>query len=167
MQVGSGETLVVTSDKEVDMRQRQGRMLCVVLVLAAAWLLDVGKANAAAHKKKDHPKISTASQCTCRACELDRAGHPECVSKHAVPSNSPRYAGYYVGGATPFWRRGDGRRLDEGTWGWDYWGGGLLKRHVSLNWLHGRDARRRYGGYQTDGPKLVEKLHALHEGHGE
>jgi hypothetical protein len=89
--------------------------------------------------------------------ELHRAGCPQCLSRWAVTSNSRQYAGYYVGGTTPFARRGDGPRAHEGTWGWDY-RGGFFQRHVALDWLHGRNERRRFGKYETDGPHFAERL---------
>jgi hypothetical protein len=79
-----------------------------------------------------------------------RAGWPECLRKRAIPSNSGRYCGYSVGGGAVCF--GEGRYLDEGTWGWDYMGLCFRKR-VALDWWHGR-YQGGAGQYQTDGPKI-------------
>jgi hypothetical protein len=99
---------------------------------------------------------------TCLRCrhhrygnESARAGHPERVAKYAIPSDNKHYIGFYMGGSTPFARHGDPRFLDEGTWGWDYWGH-WLKRRVALYWWHGRNSQRAFGSYATDGPKIFE-----------
>jgi len=80
-----------------------------------------------------------------------RAGWPECIRPRATLSNTPHYCGYYVGGGAAW--RGDGGFLDEGTFGWDYFGLTRRKR-VALGWWHGK----RQGGtgqYETDGPKVL------------
>ncbi len=79
-----------------------------------------------------------------------RAGWPECIRKRAIPSDTGRYGGYYVGGGAAYF--GQGRYLDEGTWGWDYLGLCFRKR-VALDWWHGR-YQGGMGQYQTDGPKI-------------
>ena len=79
-----------------------------------------------------------------------RAGCPECIRPRAIPSDTGRYCGYSVGGGAVCF--GEGRYLDEGTWGWDYMGLFLRKR-VALDWWHGR-YQGGGGQYQTDGPKL-------------
>src|SRR6266404_9043296 len=61
-------------------------------------------------------------------------GHDDCLSRHAHPSNTPAYGGYYVGGGAP--HHGDERFADEGTWGWDYFGH-HFNRHIDLGWWHG------------------------------
>jgi hypothetical protein len=79
-----------------------------------------------------------------------RAGWPECIRSRAIPSDTGRYCGYYVGGGAVLHK--EGRYLDEGAWGWDYMGLCFRKR-VALDWWHGR-YQGGGGQYQTDGPKL-------------
>jgi hypothetical protein len=84
--------------------------------------------------------------------DMRRAGCPQCVSRLAIPSNSPRDGGYYVGGGLPV--RGEGRcSQHEGTWGWDYVGL-LFTKRIALNWSHGSRYQGGAGAYKTDGPKL-------------
>jgi len=79
-----------------------------------------------------------------------RAGWPECLRTRAIPSDTGRYCGYYVGGGAV--THAEGRYLDEGTWGWDYLGLCFRKR-VALDWWHGR-YQGGAGQYQTDGPRI-------------
>ena len=79
-----------------------------------------------------------------------RAGWPECIRTRAIPSDTGRYCGYWVGGGAACF--GEEHYLDEGTWGWDYMGFCFRKR-VALDWWHGR-YQGGVGQYQTDGPKL-------------
>jgi len=79
-----------------------------------------------------------------------RAGWPECARQRAIPSDTGRYCGYYVGGGAV--THAEGRYLDEGTWGWDYRGLCFRKR-VALDWWHGR-YQGGAGQYRTDGPKI-------------
>lgn len=83
-----------------------------------------------------------------------RAGFPQFVKAHTLPSNTRAYEGYYVGGSAPFF--GEGRYDDEGTFGWDYFGL-WFNRRVALNWTHGRRAQGYGGTYKTDGPKRGHK----------
>jgi hypothetical protein len=80
-----------------------------------------------------------------------RAGWPECIRVRAIPSNNDHYCGYYVGGGAAIF--GTGRYIDEGTWGWDYFGITRRKR-VALNWWHGK-YQGGVGQYETDGPKVL------------
>lgn len=80
-----------------------------------------------------------------------RAGLSQSVRTHAIPSNTRHYGGYYVGGSTAYF--GEGRRPDEGTFGWDY-AGLILPIRNALNWTHGRRYQDGGGTYKTDGPKL-------------
>ena len=85
-------------------------------------------------------------------CGLCRAGHPRHVHRWALPSNSCRDGGYYVGGSLPV--RGEGRYAQqEGTWGWDY-AGLLFTKRIALNWSHGKRYQGGIGAYKTEGPKL-------------
>jgi hypothetical protein len=85
-----------------------------------------------------------------RAAGHRRAGCAMLVRRHAIPSNTPHYGGYWVGGGAPI--LGSSPYLDEGTFGWDYFGITFRKR-VALNWTHGRH-QGGAGAYQTDGPRL-------------
>ena len=90
-----------------------------------------------------------------RGADHCRAGCPELIRKHAIPSNTRHYGGYYVGGGVPIHGEGPyyGDGTDEGTFGWDYFGIAFPKR-VVLNWTHGRRYQGGGGVYKTDGPKL-------------
>lgn len=74
------------------------------------------------------------------------------ISRWAIPSDTGHYRGYYVGGGCGRPLKGEPRRPDEGTWGWDYQGW-LFPRRVVLDWWHGR-SQGGPGSYQSDGPKL-------------
>jgi hypothetical protein len=86
-----------------------------------------------------------------RAADHARAGCTMLVRPHAIPSNTPHYGFYYVGGSKALW--GDCRQLDEGTFGWDY-SGILFNKRVALTWTHGRRWGGGTGAYKTDGPRL-------------
>ena len=87
------------------------------------------------------------------ACEHQRAGNPQEISRWAIPSDNGRYVGYLVGGGCPLPRRAEGPTTEEGTWGWDYQGW-LLPRRIILGWWHGRRYQGGTGAYQPDGPKV-------------
>jgi len=86
---------------------------------------------------------------------MDRAGHPDCISKCARPSVTPAYVGYYVGGGA-VGPKAEPPLASDGTWGWDYQGG-WFRRRVILNWWHGRRYQGGIGAYKTDGPHLQHK----------
>lgn len=86
-----------------------------------------------------------------RAAEFACAGMPQWVRAHAIPSYTRHYGGYYVGGGVPI--HGEGRYINEGTWGWDYFGIAFQKR-IALNWSHGARYQGGLGAYKTDGPKI-------------
>jgi hypothetical protein len=86
-----------------------------------------------------------------RAADQACAGCSMLLRPHAICSNPSRYGGYWVGGGKPC--RGDSPFLDEGTFGWDYFGI-LFTKRVALNWSHGRQSQGGAGAYKTDGPKL-------------
>ncbi len=71
----------------------------------------------------------------------------------AVPSDTGHSLGHYVGGGSGRPLKGEPRRPEEGTWGWDYQGW-LIPRRVVLQWWHGRRDQGGAGAYQTVGPKL-------------
>ena len=86
-----------------------------------------------------------------------RAGHPREVSHFAMPSDTGRYIGYWIGGRACACVLGTRRRPpypDEGTWGWDFTGG-LFRRNVDLGWWHGRRYQGGTGAYKTEAPKLL------------
>jgi hypothetical protein len=76
-----------------------------------------------------------------------RAGYPDHISRCAAPSNTPAYAGYYVGGGCVF--AGGPPGPLQGTWGWDYFTHRLYHPCVVLNWC---DCRYQggTGSYRTD-----------------
>src|SRR5262249_23226225 len=89
-----------------------------------------------------------------RAADHERAGCAMLIRPRAIPSNTRFYGGYWVGGGLPI--VGDNPALDEGTFGWDYFGLTFTKR-VALNWSHGRRYQGGTGAYKTDGPRLKRK----------
>lgn len=80
-----------------------------------------------------------------------RAGEPRTLRCCTEPTNGAAYAGYYVGGGAGCC--GEPRRIDEGTFGWDY-RGSLFPRRVGLSWSHGRLGQGGEGSYRTDGCRL-------------
>jgi hypothetical protein len=93
----------------------------------------------------------------------ERAGYPLLLSPCAKPAATPAYVGYYVGGGAGC--MGCPRRVEEGTWGWDYQGH-WIPRHVGLLWSHGRLYQGGTGAYEPDGHPVpdvigltVSKLH--------
>jgi hypothetical protein len=84
----------------------------------------------------------------CTDCSR-RAGDPFGVRRFATPADTGCYTGYYVGGGVPV--RGEPRQLNEGTWGWDYAGFGILPHRVWLQWTHGARYQGGTGSYKSDG----------------
>jgi hypothetical protein len=80
------------------------------------------------------------------------AGPPQ-VAWWAIPSDTGHNLGYYLGGGCGRPLKGEPRRPDEGTWGWDYQGW-LIPRRVMLDWWHGRRDQGGTGKYENVGPKL-------------
>ena len=87
---------------------------------------------------------ATAEECAPKRCAPGLAWW-------AVPSESPREGGYYVGGGVGQWR-GEPPCDHEGTWGWDY--KGWLPRRIELWWNHGRREQGGLGAYRTVGSTL-------------
>jgi hypothetical protein len=85
-----------------------------------------------------------------RAADHERAGCAMLIRRRAIPSNTHHYGGYWVGGGLPAF--GEGRTLEEGTFGWDYFGI-LFNKRIALNWSHGRLDQGGFGAYKTDGPR--------------
>jgi hypothetical protein len=98
-----------------------------------------------------------------------RAGHPEMVSRWAIPSVTPAYSAGWVGGSTLL--RGQPRHIhSDGVWGFDY-DGWLLNRRIWLGWSHGRRYQGGAGAYDSEGPpKATHFLHTrveqFRESHG-
>jgi hypothetical protein len=82
---------------------------------------------------------------------------PPGIARWAIPSDTGRYVGYYVGGGCPRYLRANPPGPDDGTWGWDYQGG-FFRRNVILGWWHGRRYQGGTGAYKTDGPMLQRSL---------
>ena len=96
----------------------------------------------------------------------ERAGYPPCVAWYARCGRTDKYAVGYIGGGC-VGCCGEARRLDEGTFGWDYaahWRPG----RVFLNWCHcGKSPPE--GPYKTDGPHVpdVFSIHPIKNSLGE
>ncbi len=88
-----------------------------------------------------------------RGADHCRAGCAMLVRPPAICSNTRHYGGYWVGGGLP--HKGDAPGLQEGTFGWDYFGI-LFNKRIALNWSHGERHQGGPGAYKTDGPKLHE-----------
>jgi hypothetical protein len=86
-----------------------------------------------------------------RAAAHARAGCAMNIRPHAIPSNTRHYGGYWVGGGQPI--KGRCPSVDEGTFGWDYFGLSFTKR-IDLNWSQGRRYQSGTGAYKTDGPRV-------------
>jgi hypothetical protein len=89
-----------------------------------------------------------------RAGDQARAGCAMLVRSRAIPSNTRHYGGYYVGGGLSI--KGDGPFLNEGTFGWDYFGI-LFTKRIDLGWSHGRHYQGGTGAYRTDGPRVQRR----------
>jgi hypothetical protein len=97
-----------------------------------------------------------------------RAGFPRIVSCLAIPSQTPAYYGYFVGGGRVF--GGNGAGPLEGTWGWDY-GGRCLYNPCLVLGFGSTHYQGGTGSYKTDkGPKVPNPLGykiPSHNEHGE
>lgn len=91
-----------------------------------------------------------------RYCEppMERAGDPQCISRHAQPGTDRDHTLGYVGGGTPLRYFGECRRIDEGTVGMDY-SGWLIHRKTWLMWSHGGLHQGGAGRYETEGPRIL------------
>jgi hypothetical protein len=124
------------------------------LTLAASLLSAAGRAEPPNPAPPPAPGCLPAAEPTPAPC----VGTLPAVRKHAAPSDTGSYIGYYVGGGVPVC--GEPRHPDEGTWGWDY-SGCYFHRCVVLFWTHGRLYQGGMGAYKSEGPKLLHH----HEGH--
>jgi len=82
-----------------------------------------------------------------------RAGYPHELSRLARFENRCTYTGYYVGGGEK--SNSNCRSIDDGTWGWDYFGR-CYHRLVRLDFGHPSRYQGGEGQYQPDGPKCRE-----------
>jgi hypothetical protein len=89
-----------------------------------------------------------------RAGDQAQAGCAMLIRSHAIPSNTPHYGYYRVGGGVPIF--GDAPMLDEGTFGWDYYGI-LFNKRIALAWTHGRLYQGGTLGYKPDGPRHLRR----------
>ena len=93
----------------------------------------------------------------------ERAGYPRDLAHHIEPSTTPGGIGYYVGGGVPVGHKhhhDEGRRPEDGTWGWDETGSVHLRHRVILGWSHGRKYQGGTGAYRTDGPVVPDLIYA-------
>jgi len=118
-----------------------------VVLAAVIWSGLLGASADEAQRQGDPPQ-------TCPLCRQCQKGCAQNVAWYALPSNTPRYIGYYVGGGALLYE-GQPRFVDEGTWGWDY-SPLLHKSRARLGWWHGEHAQGGTGSYRTDGPRLVQ-----------
>ena len=124
---------------------RPGHLVVIVAVALGLAIVMARSASAEGDKNPDGAAAASSYQI---------GGHCDCIARHAYPSNTPAYGGYYVGGGAPC--HGDERFADEGTWGWDYFGR-AINRHIALGWWHGAHDQGGIGAYKTDGPKLLHE----------
>jgi hypothetical protein len=90
----------------------------------------------------------------------ERAGYPRDLSGHVEPSITAGGVGSYIGGGVCL-GRGDPRRRDEGTWGWDETGSHLFRGRALLGWSHGRKYQGGTGAYVTDGPHIPDPIYGF------
>jgi hypothetical protein len=109
------------------------------------------------HQKKDGTPPPLQPRCIPHTDE--RAGFPRALSGHLEPSSTPGGIGYYVGGGVPL-GHGEGRRPDDGTWGWDETGSQHFRRRTILGWSGGRKYQGGTGAYRTDGPVIPDLIYA-------
>src|SRR5258708_4852301 len=84
-----------------------------------------------------------------------RAGCSDQIAPWAKPANTDKYAGGYIGGGC-LWR-GEGRDpVADGTWGWDFVGGGCRPGRFFLGWCHENCRKAKTGTYRTEGRPLPD-----------
>jgi hypothetical protein len=89
----------------------------------------------------------------------ERAGFPRSLSGHVETSTTSGGIGYYSGGGVAL-GHGEGRRVDQGTWGWDETGCRHFRRRNILGWSQGRKYQGGTGAYRTDGPVMPDLIYA-------
>ncbi|HEY4233459.1 MAG TPA: hypothetical protein VGM76_08525 [Lacipirellulaceae bacterium] len=101
------------------------------------------------------------------SCEVMRSGDLACPSRGAIPPDNCHFSGYYVGGGAgpcpclscPLRSRSCERCRDQGTWGWDYvGGGGCVSPFVRLGWWCPPHYQGGPGNYAPDGPNFCHQL---------
>jgi hypothetical protein len=109
--------------------------------------------------KPKHPRPGDINEGDCpskryRTDDRLRSGDPYCVYKWAVPSITPKYSAWYVGGGAAL--KGRGRKASEGTWGLDYDG---LFGHART-WMNYTCGKKQggEGAYETDHVPLKKKF---------
>jgi hypothetical protein len=90
----------------------------------------------------------------------ERAGYPRELAGHLEQTNTAGGIGYYVGGGVK-WGHGEGRTVQDGTWGWDETGHSLFRRRVILGWSGGRKYQGGTGAYRTDGPVVPDLIYTV------
>lgn len=105
---------------------------------------------------------------------FERAGNPQHVTGHAIPSYDHNYRGYYVGGGASSYHHGSHPGPAQGTFGVDYVGHHPLRHRVALLFSNGRKYQGGTGAYRVDpyeeipnifAVKLSDRVHR-HFGHG-
>jgi hypothetical protein len=92
-----------------------------------------------------------------------RAGHPQEISRLAVPASRQNFTGGYVGGSCLV--HGDARGPQDGTWGWDYVAFGHFPNRIFLGWCHCRNSKT--GPYATDGHHVKDPVAPIPQPHCE
>jgi hypothetical protein len=83
---------------------------------------------------------------------FERAGNPQHLSRFAMPSETPNWGSYYVGGGCTC--KGAPPGPADGTYGWDYMCFWKYRYQVVLKWCH--RYKGGYGAYATDGPPVYD-----------
>jgi hypothetical protein len=97
-----------------------------------------------------------------------QTGWANITKKHAKPTNTSEYGGYWVGGAGALKRKSSAPSPIEGTYGRDYFGKNII-RNVVLGWTTPEKVKGGTGKYATDGGPHVPdvfiiRLPEKHEG---
>jgi hypothetical protein len=90
----------------------------------------------------------------------ERAGYPRELAGHLEQSATCGGIGYHVGGGVK-WGHGEGRTVNDGTWGWDETGHRRFRRRVILGFSGGRKYQGGTGAYATDGPVVPDVIYAV------
>ena len=85
-----------------------------------------------------------------------QSGYANMVKKHAKPTNTPAYDGYWVGGSS-FSRKASGPGPLQGTDGRDYFGK-CFDRIIVLGWKNREHDKVGTGSYATDGGPRVRNV---------
>ncbi len=83
----------------------------------------------------------------------ERAGTVNPISKHAVAGKSSHESGGYVGGGKLV--HGEGRSVQDGTFGWDYTGFGRRPGRYFLGWFNDSPKQPAFlPKYSAEGPRV-------------